>query len=302
MPSSTKKYLIIGGAGFIGSHLADHLASEGFDVLVIDNFEVKKGTNEKVKSFKEDISSAKVKNIFETEMPDVVYYLAGPISLRKNINSKDFDEGLNIFKGFKQSIDYSAAAKSKFIFVSSGGAIYSDADIIPTNEMRSLNPNSPYGAANLLMEKILESCDIDYTIIRFSNIYGPRQWSDGVIPSFISGALNSKHLVVKGDGSQTRDFLYIDDAVSALLKAEKAGNNEAYNVASGKELSINSLIEKIAEILKIKIEVEYAGSQERIKRSALDYSKFKKEFGWEPKVSIETGIKKTADYYGKQIS
>lgn len=297
-----KKYLVIGGLGFIGSHLVDKLIVRGNKVLIIDKLKSNRKINPKIKVFNTDVLNNKVLGIIKKEKPDVIYFLAGPIGLRKNHNKKEFIDALNIFAGFKKCIDACGEIKSKFIFVSSGGALYSKADKIPIVETCQVSPNSIYGSANLLLEEILKNSGSDYVILRLSNVYGPGQWQDGVIPSFIVNILNKKPFLINGSGFQTRDFLYIDDTVSALIKTGDRVVKDFFNVGSGKEASINELSEKIEKILKIKGTKKYNNSSEGVRRSALDYSKFKNEFNWSPKISLEEGLKKTIEYYERIIT
>lgn len=299
------KILITGGAGFIGSHLADSLIKNGQKVIIIDNFSTGKKSflSSKVKIHKSKLSSSKTLKIFEKEKPQILYYLAGPINLRKEVNDSLFENSLNFLYDFKKTLDYSRFSKvKKIIFVSSGGALYPGAREIPTSENYPVCPNSLYGLANLTSEKFLEKyCrffKLHFIILRFSNIYGPRQWLQGVIPSFIISALENKSLIIRGAGRQTRDFLYIDDAIKALLLSIKLQKDGVYNVGFGKETSLRELSKKIAIILNIKSKTTYHSSEEYgIDRSALDYSKIKKELGWQPKYSLEEGLKETIKWY-----
>lgn len=300
-----RKYLIIGGAGFIGSYLTDALIKRGHQVIVIDNLLTsrKENLNQKAKFFKMDVCESRVFDIFKIEKPDIAYYLAGPINLRREINDPLFSKGLNILYGFKKILDYSHSFEiKKVIFLSSGGAIYSKAKIVPTSEENLTRPDSLYGLANLILEKFLDeyykAFKLNFIILRLSNVYGPRQWESGVVPSFIKQILENKPLVINGDGTQTRDFIYIDDAIPALLIAEKSKKTGIFNVGSGQEISLNQLAKKIARILNMKVKPTHRFSKkEKIQRSVLDYSKIKKELNWEPKISLEQGLKKTIDWH-----
>lgn len=301
------KYLIIGGAGFIGSYLVDSLVEQGNQVIVIDSLFTGKeeNLNSKAKFLKIDVSSPEILDVFKTEEPDIVYYLAGPINLRKEINDPLFNKGLDIFNGFKKTLDYSRTFKvKKVVFVSSGGAVYSRAKIIPTREKDLTCPSSLYGLANLILEKILDeyykAYELNFIILRLSNVYGPRQWESGAVPSFIRQISENQPLTISGDGTQTRDFIYIDDVISALLIAGKTEKTGIFNVGSSQEISLNQLAKEIARILNREIEQIYRFSKETIQRSALDCSRIKKELNWELKVSLEKGLKKTIDWHNSR--
>lgn len=300
-----RKYLIIGGTGFIGSHLVDALAKRGDKVAVIDFND--KYLNPETEFFKLDVCDPKVLNVFKKEKPDIVYYLAGPINLRREINDPLFGKSLNILDSFKKILDYCCEFKTKkVVFLSSGGAIYSNAKIIPTTEKDLTQPNSLYGLANLILEKFLDEYyrkyKLNFIILRLSNIYGPRQWESGVVPSFIKQILENKSPVINGNGTQTRDFIYISDAVSALLIAGNSRKTGIFNIGSGGETSLNELFKKIAGILNKKIRPEYRfAAEEKVPRNALNWSKAKRELNWKPEVSLGEGLKKTIDWYGKYL-
>lgn len=190
----------------------------------------------------------------------------------------------------------------KIVFASSGGAIYENAKQLPTKEDYLAHPASLYGLANLMIEKYLQTYSkmngLDYVIARPSNVYGERQWESGVIPSFILKVLKKESPVIYGTGDQTRDFIYIDDLVKALITLAQNGQNKTYNVGSGQEVSLNEVFELIKNMLGATIEPWYKNSEVfGVERSALDIAKIKKEFGFEPKTSMREGLLKTIEYY-----
>jgi UDP-glucose 4-epimerase len=266
---------------------------------------VEKYLNPEVEFFKLDISDPRVLNVFKKEKPDIVYHLAGPINLRRQINDPLFSKSLNIFGGFKKILDYCREFKTKkVIFLSSGGAIYSNAKIIPTTEKYLAHPGSFYGLANLIFEKLLDeyykSYKLNFIILRLSNVYGPRQWESGIIPSFIIKLLNKKKPVINGDGRQTRDFIYIDDVVKACLIFAKKRKRGIYNVGSGKEVTIYEIFTTIREILHSKIKPIYKNLMESgPRKSALDIQKIQKEFCWQPKINLKEGLAKTIEWFQK---
>ncbi len=301
-----KKYLIIGGAGFIGSHLSEALLSQGNNVVIIDNASTAsiRIHNSKIKSYKINIEEAKkVANVFEKEKPDVVFHLAGAISLRRVIADPLFLKDMHFLSRTKIILDACKKHKiKKIVFISSGGAIYESAKVIPTKEEYPAHPSSLYGLANVITEKYIElygkNYNLDFTIARLSNAYGPRQWQSGFIPATIIKMLKKESPVIYGTGNQTRDFIYIDDVVKALIMLAKKGNNEIYNVGSGKEVSLNEVFKLTKDFLGAKIKPLYKNlSVLETRRSAIDTEKIKKEFGWHPKTNIKEGLLKTIKWY-----
>ena len=301
------KILVTGGAGFIGSNLVDKLIKKGHKVIVVDKLYTgsQKNLNHKAKLFKFDTQNQKVFNVFKKEKPDIVYYLSGPINLRRKIDDPLFEKSLDILGSFKKILECSYISKvKKFVFISSGGAMYSETKIIPTPENYPVSPISIYGLANLLLEKFLEEYskiyNLNFIILRLSNVYGPRQWKSGIIPSLINSLLENKPPIIDGDGKQTRDFIYIDDVVGAMIVGAKSKKKEIFNVGSGQEVSINELYKKIAKILNKKIKPKYLLSREvGLRRSALDFSKIKKALHWKPKYSLEEGLRKTTEWFSQ---
>lgn len=296
-----KTYLLIGGAGFIGSHLAGRLLRQGNKVIIIDRAPCALPSG---KAYTIDIDDAKkVDYVFKQEKPHVVFHLAGAINLRKSVTDPLFTKDLS----FLSRLDIILGAcknneVNKFVFVSSGGAIYENAKAVPTKENYPVSPNSLYGLANLMMEKYIQSyCNVhgvNFVIPRLSNVYGPRQWQSGVIPSFIVKTIKKERPVIFGKGTQTRDFIYIDDVVEALLMLARQGKNEAYNVGSSQEISLKKLFALVNVLLGAKMKPAYEKKRfSEAQRSALDISKIKKETGWRPKTSIREGLLKTIHYY-----
>jgi len=319
----SKKILVTGGAGFIGSHLVDALIERGYKVVVIDNLSTGKKENlnpeffkkskvsAKAKFYKVDICSPKVSEIFEKEKPEIVFHLAAQINVRKSVEDPISDAktnilgSLNIIKSFireigVQSLEHSR--NSKFIFASSGGAIYGKVQKIPTPENYLPNPISPYGIAKLTIERYLkfykETFGLNFISLRFANVYGPRQdpkGEAGVVSIFIDKILKRERPIIFGSGNQTRDFVFVEDVVSALLKAiEYQGNKEVFNIGTGIETSINELEELISKIIDKKIQPKFEPAKPGdLKRSCLDISLAKKELKWKPKYNLENGLKKT---------
>jgi len=301
--------LVTGGAGFIGSHLVDALIRRGHKVVVIDNLSTgkKENINKKAKFYKIDICSPKIEEIFKKEKPEIVFHFAAQINVRKSVEDPIFDAkvnilgSLNVIQNFVQ-LRTSNFQLPTFIFTSTGGAIYGEAKRVPTPEDYPANPISPYGIAKLTVENYLkfykENFGLKFISLRFSNVYGPRQdprGEAGVVAIFIEKLLRGERPTIFGDGNQTRDFIFVEDAVSACLKAmEYKGKKEIFNIGTGIETSINELYQIISKLLNTKIKPKYAPEKPGdLKRSCLDISLAKRELKWKPKFDLEKGLQKT---------
>ena len=298
------KFLVTSGAGFIGSHLVDRLLKEGHKMTVIDSLSgEEREINKNVKFYKINIGDVKIFQIFKKEKPEIVFHLAGPINLRRPLNDPLFLESADILGNLRNLLESARrTGVKKFIFISSGGAICADAKLIPTPENYPCQPKTLYGLANLLIEKYIHiycrPCNLNYAILRLSNAYGPRQWFSGIIPSMISSTINRKKIIINGNGRQIRDFIFIDDVIDVLLLiAFIKKENVFYNVASGTGVSLNKLLNQISRILDRKTEVVYNKHFADVKKNILNISKIKADLHWKPKVDLETGLKKTIDWF-----
>lgn len=298
-----KTFLVTGAAGFLGSHLVQKLAENNRVVAmdIVDN--LPKNIRKCVKFYKADASDLRVtKTIFEKERPQVIYHLAGPIALRREIDDPLFKKNLDVLGNLNKILDCCVKYKAeKIIFFSSGGAIYEKAKKIPTSESYPAHPSSLYGLANLLIESYLKSYfhryGLKFTVLRLSNVYGPRQWESGIIPSIVLKLLKKEAPIIHGNGKQTRDFVFVEDVVKASIVVLKDEKNSIYNIGSDQEISINEILNKIATILNkpaspIYISKNIGGTE----RSCLNNLKIRKELKWQPKVKMEQGLIKTVDW------
>lgn len=298
------KILVTGGAGFIGSHLVDSLLDLRHEVIILDNLSTGfgKNINSKAQFFKYDINNPHLKSIFEKEYIDVIYHLAAQIDVRKSVENPANDFKENIIGSLKM-IELAKEHKAKFIFSSSGGAIYGETDDRPTKETHRENPKSPYGIAKLAIEKYLnfyhESFGLDYVALRYSNVYGPRQNSKGeagVVAIFLSKMLKGEQPVINGDGTQTRDYVFVDDVVRANLLALDLPVG-IYNVGTGIETDVNELFNKINSLFENKFEKKYSPAKKgEQKTSRLNYDKIR-EFGWAPTIFLNDGLRKTYEWF-----
>ncbi len=298
------KCLITGGGGFIGSHLTDKLSKRGHEIVIVglQNKNEKRKYNSFVKFHGLDIGDPKIFRIIKKSKPEIIFHLAGPIHLREGVDSPNFDCSIGFFDNLKKILDCSLRVNVKKIIFASSGAVYTGNDAVPFVESNRNCPSSLYGLANLMLEKLLEEyykvCGLDYIAFRFSNVYGPRQWKKGIIPSMIISILDKKPPIINGKGTQTRDFVYIDDVVNAFLIALNTKKKGVFNISSGTEISINGLFDQIAKILNSKIKPKhYADKNVGIEKNFLDFSKAKKELGYQPDIELANGLERTINWF-----
>ena len=303
------KIIVTGGAGFIGSHLVDKLIENKHQVAVIDDLSrgSEKNLNPKAEFYKIKIQDSEVSFVFKKENPDIVFHLAALINVQESIADpilyaeNNISGSLNIFENCKKS------NVKKIVFSSSGGAIYIEGAVIPTSEDSIESPFSPYGITKLAAEKYLQyyhkAFDVSFISLRYSNIYGPRQNSEGeggVIAVFFDKMMKKEQPVISGDGKQTRDFLYVDDAVSANISAMESDKTGIFNISTGKETDINSVFKKIKDMTNSSFSEVYSPVLiKEQKRSCLNYEKAKVELNWQPKTDMDKGLSLLFQYLRK---
>jgi UDP-glucose 4-epimerase len=300
------RVLVTGGAGFIGSHLVDHLVDEGYDVRVIDNLYSGKLENieRHIKNGKVDFVEGDIRDASLVKNSlvgvDAVFHLAALISVPFSVSNPELTFDVNLAGTANLLNACSEKNVSKFVFVSSC-AVFGDTKILPVNEKASTNPISPYAESKLSAERECLSFQqrglLQSVVLRFFNVYGPRQGMNdysGVITRFINSAKQKHFLTIYGDGSQTRDFVNVNDIVQALFACLKrnSANGEVFNIGSGKPTSITELVKTVLELtgqdLEIRYELARAGD---IKDSYADISKAKRLLSYEPKVTLKDGLK-----------
>lgn len=303
------KILVTGGAGFIGSHLVDALVAKKHRVSVIDNLSTgfKKNINPKAKFYKADLANYKLINkIIKKERPEAVFHQAAQMDVRKSVEDPMFDAKNNILASFNLIKTAHENKVRKFVFASTGGAIYGDTKNRPTSEAEKEWPLSPYGIAKLAVDKFLnyyrEVHGLNFVSLRYANVYGPRQnphGEAGVVAIFLNRMLKNKQPIINGNGKQTRDYVYVDDVVNAnLLALKNFKKSGIYNVGTGKEIDVNQLFQETNKHFRNKFKESHGpvkiGEQ---RTSCLSHKKIKKELGWSPKVDFQTGIRKTFEWF-----
>ncbi|MFA5405696.1 MAG: NAD-dependent epimerase/dehydratase family protein [Ignavibacteria bacterium] len=301
--------LVTGGAGFIGSHIVDRYIKDGHKVIILDNLSTgySKNINPKAIFYKIDICSKKIEEIFKKHKIDVLNHHAAQVDLRLSLTNPQEDAKINIegsLNLFQNAVKYKI---KKVILASTGGAIYGEQEYFPADEKHKTNPLSPYGIAKLTVENYLEFFHryygLNYLCLRYSNVYGPRQLPKGeagVVAVFCKKISKGEQPVINGKGTNTRDFVFVDDVVNANFKALALKKNITLNIGTGKETSINNIFGLINNYFGNKVKEKHGkeikGEQ---KRSLLDNRLAKYLLKWKPMYDIKDGIGLTCKYFEK---
>ncbi|SHG53268.1 NAD-dependent epimerase/dehydratase family protein [Ornithinibacillus halophilus] len=301
------KVLITGGLGFIGSHVVDQLLEiENTDVVIVDqsNSMNTYWKKESLTIYQMDVNDPKLGAIFAKEKPDVVIHLAAQVSVTESIKAPSNDALVNIL-GTIHVLECAVKYGVKKIIFSSSAAVYGDPEFIPINESHPVEPTSFYGLSKLACEKYIrlfhQLYGLEYGILRFANVYGPRQTTDGeagVISIFIDRLVKRTPITVYGDGTQTRDFVFVKDIADACVRMVDCKDSCTLNVGSGKETSLNELVYLLSNELNGNMIVNYRNKREGdITRSCLQNNAIYEKVGWKPKYSMKTGLKKTFSFF-----
>jgi len=302
-----EKVLITGGAGFVGSHLTDRLISDGYEVVVLDNLSSgkKENVNPKAKFYKADVVDENISKIFAKEKPDFVFHFAAHIEARVSVQNPLADAKTNILGSLNVLENCRAHKVQKVIFASSGGEVYGDAKQIPTPETYPPRPISPYGVSKFAVEKYLDSYwqlfHLPYASLRFGNIYGPRQNPNGeagVVAIFAKKMWNQEPVFIHGSGRQTKDYIFIDDAVDATIKAFKKSFVGVVNIGTGKETSVLEIFKAIKKLTGSATKKQHVPLPPTgFPRGALSVAKVKKELGWRPRYKFQEGLQITVRWF-----
>ena len=301
------KILITGAAGFIASHIVDALIEQGHDVIVIDD--LSRGNvsdiNPKAKFYQMDIRSSELDQIFSKERPDVVNHHAARTSVNHSLADPSDDAEVNILGSLNLLQNCRKWRVKKIIYASSGGAIYGEPVYLPCDENHPIAPISPYGiskyAVELYVKSYFSNYGLNYTILRYANVYGPRQIPTGeaaVIAKFSYQMLHGLDISINGSGEQARDFIHVKDIVRANILAIKQSENEIYNLGTGKTTSINSIFRSLKCLTGYSNEPHHAPDiRGEIFKTSLSAAKAQRELGWVPAISLEDGLRLTLAFY-----
>lgn len=301
------KILVTGGAGFIASHVVDTYVAAGHEIVIVDNLSSGKQeyVNQQAKFIEADITDEKkISDIILAEKPEIINHHAAHIQVGNSVKNPQFDAQNNIIG----LLNIMQAAKEipirKIIFASTGGAMYGNKPTPFTEDMKE-EPVSPYGvskrSSELYLNYYYEQYKIPYTVLRYANVYGPRQnphGESGVVAIFSEMLAKGIAPVINGDGSHTRDYVFVSDVAKANALALEKNYIGALNIGTGREISTLDVFKRVVQEFGAQIEEKHGPERpgEQI-QSALSYQKAKEILGWEPTVSFEEGVHQVVEWY-----
>lgn len=302
------KILVTGGAGFIGSHVVDLFLEQGYEVVILDDLSTGHASNlnPRAKFYQMDIRSPEVRSVFDAERPDYVSHHAAQMDVRRSVAQPLFDADVNIVG----SINLIECAKDfgvkRFVYISTGGAVYGEPERLPCDEEHPINPICQYGASKHTVEHYLYMYHVNYglkyTVLRYPNVFGPRQdphGEAGVVAIFTGKMLSGEPVVVNGDGEQTRDFVYVGDCARANYLAVTVDHQPGiYNLGWSRPTSINEIYFTLAKVTGYSHPVQYGPAKVGETRHIyLDAAKANRDLGWAPTLTLEEGLEKTVAYF-----
>jgi UDP-glucose 4-epimerase len=300
----TKHVVVTGGAGFIGSNIADAYIERGWRVTIIDNLSGgdRRNVHPRAAFHEVDIRDAAAADLIRELKPDVINHHAAQMDVRKSVDDPAADADVNVVGSLRILEAAAEAAVKRIVFASTGGAIYGE----PVNEAlqdesHPTAPLSPYGCAKLAVEHYLHYYRVvrglSSAALRYANVYGPRQNAHGeagVVAIFAGQLLDGRQSTINGGGTQTRDFVYVDDVVAANIAASEAEWQGEYNVGTGVETSVNELYQSLASIAGIDIPAKHGPAKEGEQlRSVLDGSRLRKLANLPERTPLTEGLAKT---------
>jgi len=310
-----KTVLVTGGAGFIGSHVADRFLAAGWQVTVLDD--LSSGREENIASdvnfIRGDITTPDAAELVKNGRFDVLCHLAAQIDVRRSVLDPVYDATRNIL-GTLNLLEAirSSGHDTRVVFSSTGGALYGDFDAPPSGELNEKNPEAPYGIGKLAVEYYLAYYGrvhgVTTVALRYGNVYGPRQdphGEAGVVAIFCNRLLDGRAMTVFGDGEQTRDYVYAGDVAAANFAAAtqdlpKTGRLDAraFNIGTGIETSVNTVARTLQKAAGVDTPIDYAPARAgELARSALDTAKAQRDLGWKPTVSLQEGLERTFKFF-----
>lgn len=311
----TRTALVTGGAGFIGSHVADRLLAAGYDVTILDN--LSSGRRENIPAaarFVEGcITSPEAAALVRDGQFTVLCHLAAQIDVRRSVEDPAYDARINVLGSLNLlEAVRTSSAHTRVIFSSTGGALYGDFATPPSDELTAKDPEAPYGIAKLAVEYYMAYYGrvhkLDTVALRYGNVYGPRQdphGEAGVVAIFCNRLIDGRALTVFGDGTQTRDYVFAGDVADMNVRVAGATlppparlDARAFNVGTGVETSVNTLAAALQRAAGSAIPIDYAPARPgELARSALDITKSREVLGWSPAVSVEDGLAETYRWF-----
>jgi UDP-glucose 4-epimerase len=304
------KIVVTGGAGFIGSHVVDRFVNAGHQVVVVDNLRTGKQANlhPSARLVVMDVTDPALVDLFEAEKPEAVNHHAANPSVSLSVRDPMFDARQNVLGTINVLEAARRAGVGRFVYISSGGAMYGNPEHLPMDEDHPANPVSPYALSKHTGERYVQfygkEHGLRWTGLRYANVYGPRQdpfGEAGVIAIFCQNLLSGVVPEIHWDGEQTRDFVYVGDCARANLLALERGDGQAYNVGTGVGTSINTLFQTLTEVAGQEL-VPRRGPRRAgdVRHSYLDCAKIQRELGWQAELSLREGLVQTWQHFVSQ--
>lgn len=301
------KILVTGGAGFIGSHIVDAYIGQGHQVVVIDDLSTghKENVNPHARFLQMDVRDSALLNLFEKEQFEVVNHQAARGNVRASMEDPLVYADVNVRGGVNLLECSRKYGVHKFIYASTGGCVYGELQYLPADEKHPIAPRDPYGASKASFELYLPvfavNYGLKYTIFRYPNVYGPRQdplGEAGVVSIFSGQMLRGIQPIINGDGEQDRDYVFVEDVANANAIALNNGENDIFNLGWGMGTSVNTIFKRLKDIVNPKVkEVHGPPKLGEVRRSCLDANKAKHILGWEPRVELEEGLRRTVEFF-----
>ena len=301
------KILVTGGAGFIGSNVADRFVALGHAVAILDDLSTgfREFIHPEARFFEASVTDAAALEAALAEFaPEIVVHHAAQIDVRRSVTDPVFDAEVNLIGGLRLLQACTRHGVAKFIYASTGGALYGEGRTLPATEEHPINPEAPYGASKHALEhylylwKLLHG--LDYTVLRYPNVFGPRQnphGEAGVNAIFIGLMLEGKSPRIFGSGEQVRDYLYVEDVVDANVAALERGSGEMLNLGTGVGTSVNDIVRELNVILGTSIQAIYdAPRAGEVQRIYLDATRARQQLGWTPRVTFREGLRRTVEW------
>jgi UDP-glucose 4-epimerase len=300
------KIMVTGGAGFIGSHVTDMMIEAGHEVIVVDDLSTgrRSNLNPHAAFYEVDIRSSEMERVFAQEKPEVICHHAAQMDVRRSMDDPLFDADINIIGSIKLAQLAIRHGTRKFIHISSGGAAYGEPEYLPCDEDHPIKPLCHYGASKYTFELYLHvfnaNYNLDYSVIRYPNVYGPRQdphGEAGVVAIFTGRMLRGEELTINGSGEQVRDYVYVTDCARCNLMLLEQGSGHVYNLGYGIGTTVNEIFEQLKNITGYTKQALYGPAKvgETFK-IYLNAGRAERELGWRPVIPLEEGLKRTVDY------
>ncbi len=301
------RVLVTGGAGFIGSHIQDALLAQGHEVIVVDDLSTghRENVDQRATFYRLDIRDERVRDVFTTHAPEAVFHLAAQMDVRRSVREPIYDADVNVLGSLRILEACRESGTRRIVYASTGGAIYGEAQYLPADENHPINPISQYGVSKHTVEHYLhlywQNHGISYLSLRFPNVYGPRQdphGEAGVVAVFSLQMLGGVQPVIYGDGSKTRDYVYVDDIVRAAMIGFTSPVVGTYNLGWGIEVSDFTVFDTVRAAVGSSVQPRYAPRRlGEVERICLDASRARKDLGWTPQVPLTEGVALAVEYY-----